>query len=41
MVHLGALPGSPRFAGDLDGVIAAAVGDARTLIDAGFDAVLV
>ena len=30
MVHLAPLPGSPRFAGDLDAVIDAAVADART-----------
>src|SRR3990170_1848173 len=38
MVHLGPLPGSPRYGGDID---AAASTDARTLIQAGFDAVLV
>jgi membrane complex biogenesis BtpA family protein len=41
MVHLGPLPGSPGFAGDLDALTAAAVGDASTLADAGFDAVCV
>ncbi len=41
MVHLGPLPGSPRFGGDLDAIVNAAVDDARTLMDAGFDAVLV
>lgn len=41
MVHVGPLPGAPRFAGDLDAVLAAAVADARTLAAAGFDAVLV
>ncbi len=41
MVHLGPLPGAPRFGGGLDGVVAAAVQDARTLAGAGFDAVLV
>jgi membrane complex biogenesis BtpA family protein len=41
MVHLGALPGAPRFTGDLDAVLAAAVVDARTLAEAGFDALLV
>jgi membrane complex biogenesis BtpA family protein len=41
MVHLGPLPGAPRFAGDLDAVLAAAVADADTLAAAGFDAVLV
>ncbi len=41
MVHLGALPGSPGFGGDLPGVIDAAVADAVALAEAGFDAVLV
>ena len=41
MVHLGPLPGSPRFDGDLDGVLSAALLDAHRLADAGFDAVLV
>jgi len=41
MVHLGPLPGSPRYGGDIDGIVAAASTDARTLIQAGFDAVLV
>jgi membrane complex biogenesis BtpA family protein len=41
MVHLGPLPGAPRFAGNFDEVVTAAVADARTLVDAGFDAVLV
>lgn len=41
MVHLGPLPGSPRFEGDLDALIAAAVSDARVLEAAGFDALLV
>lgn len=41
MVHLGPLPGAPRFSGDLDAVLAAAVTDARALVEAGFDAVLV
>jgi membrane complex biogenesis BtpA family protein len=39
MVHLGPLPGSPRFDGDLDGVVAAAVADARLLEEADFDAI--
>jgi membrane complex biogenesis BtpA family protein len=39
MVHLGPLPGSPRFSGDFDAVIAAAVDDALRLDDAGFDAI--
>lgn len=41
MVHLHALPGSPTFGGDLDDVIAKAVADAKTLADAGVDALLV
>ena len=41
MVHLGPLPGAPRYRGDLDAVITAAVADARTLIDAGFDGLMV
>jgi membrane complex biogenesis BtpA family protein len=41
MVHLGPLPGSPRNGGDIAEVVTAAVADAHTLIDAGFDAVLV
>lgn len=40
MVHLGPLPGSPRFAGDLDSVIEAAVADARTISAAGFDGIM-
>lgn len=41
MVHLGPLPGAPRFLGDLDAVIEAACEDARRLAAAGFDALLV
>jgi hypothetical protein len=41
MVHLGALPGAPRFAGDFEAVLAAAVADARILAAAGFDALMV
>ncbi len=41
MVHLGPLPGSPGFTGDLDAVIAAAVSDAEILTEAGFDAVMI
>jgi membrane complex biogenesis BtpA family protein len=40
MVHLGPLPGSPRFDGDIDGVIDRAVADAAALRDAGFAAVM-
>lgn len=41
MVHLGPLPGSPGFAGDLDTVVAAAVSDAAALESAGFEALMV
>jgi hypothetical protein len=41
MVHLGPLPGAPRFKGDLDTVLAAAVRDAEVLALSGFDALLV
>ena len=41
MVHLGPLPGSPRYDGDLDPVVAAALLDAHRLADSGFDAILV
>ena len=41
MVHLEPLPGASRFEGDLEEVIRAAVRDATTLADAGFDAVMV
>jgi hypothetical protein len=41
MIHLRALPGAPGFAGDLDGVVAAAVRDATTLETAGFDGLMV
>ena len=41
MVHLGPLPGSPRFEGKLDPIVAAALLDGRRLADAGFDALLV
>jgi membrane complex biogenesis BtpA family protein len=36
MIHLAPLPGSPRFDGDLDGVLSAALIDAHRLADAGF-----
>ena len=39
MVHLRALPGAPRFDGSLDGVIAAAVADARALASGGCDGI--
>jgi len=41
MVHLGPLPGSPAFDGSMDGLVGAAVDDATTLADAGFDALLI
>jgi uncharacterized protein len=41
MVHLIPLPGSPRWAGSMRDVIAAALADARALIDGGVDALLV
>ncbi len=41
MVHLQPLPGSPRFAGDLDEVEAKAVQDARILVAGGVDAIMV
>ena len=41
MVHLAPLPGSPDSRLSLTGVIEAACRDARTLTDAGFDAILV
>ncbi len=36
MVHLGPLPGSPRFSGGFDAVVARAVSDAEVLAAAGF-----
>lgn len=41
MVHLPPLPGSPGYAGDLSGLIAAAVGDARALADGGIDGIMI
>lgn len=41
MVHLGPLPGAPRFTGDFDKVLEQAVEDALILGEAGFDALLV
>ncbi len=41
MVHLLPLPGSPRFSGDMRGVVEGAVADARTLMEAGFPALMV
>jgi len=41
MVHLRALPGSPRWDGDMGGVVRAALDDARALADGGADALVV
>ncbi|ASJ02128.1 hypothetical protein A3L09_02010 [Thermococcus profundus] len=41
MVHLKPLPGSYLYDGDFDSVIEAALRDARTLEEAGFDAIMV
>lgn len=41
MIHLHPLPGSPRFAGSMRDVITAAMNDARTLVGAGFPALMV
>lgn len=41
MVHLGSLPGSPGFDGDLDSIIEAATADAESLAEAGFDGIMV
>jgi membrane complex biogenesis BtpA family protein len=41
MVHLHALPGSPRYAGSLQQVIDAALDDARALADGGIDAIMI
>ena len=41
MVHLRALPGSPRWAGSMQAVVQAALEDARALADGGVDALLV
>src|SRR5262249_28104448 len=41
MVHLLALPGSPRWAGSMGAVIDAALGDARAMAEGGVDALLV
>ena len=41
MVHLGPLPGSPAFSGDMDAILRNAVADATVLADAGFDAILI
>ncbi len=41
VVHLGPLPGSPRFGGKLGPVLDAAARDAKRLHEAGFDAILI
>jgi uncharacterized protein len=41
MVHLAALPGTPRWAGRMDAVVRAALDDARALAEGGVDALLV
>ena len=41
MVHLPPLPGSPRWEGAMERVIAAALADARALVEGGMDALLV
>jgi membrane complex biogenesis BtpA family protein len=41
MVHVAPLPGSPRWDGSIDRVVAAAVADARALIEGGMDALLI
>ncbi len=41
MIHLGPLPGAPRFGGDLGAVVEAAAADARALAEGGADALLV
>ena len=41
MVHLGPLPGAPRFGGSLQTVIDRALADAFTLAETGFDALIV
>ncbi|MGI9665565.1 MAG: BtpA/SgcQ family protein [Acidimicrobiia bacterium] len=41
MVHLGPLPGSPGFSGDLDAILTAAIADAEAIAGAGFDGVMI
>lgn len=41
MIHLPPLPGSPRFAGDLEAILERVAGEARSLDLAGFDGVMV
>ena len=41
MVHLGPLPGSPRYTAPFESTLERAIADATTLADAGFDAVMI
>jgi uncharacterized protein len=41
MIHLGPLPGSPRFSGSMDSVLGPALDDAARLSEAGFPALMV
>lgn len=41
MVHLGPLPGAPRYGGDLDAVIRAALRDAEALVAGGADGLMI
>jgi len=41
VIHLPALPGSPRYGGDLAAIAKSAARDARALADAGFEAVVI
>lgn len=41
MIHLGSLPGSPGFDGDLDSIVEAATTDAAILTEAGFDGLMI
>jgi len=41
MIHLEPLPGSPRWGGDMDTVLAAALADAQALVEGGLQAVMI
>ena len=41
MIHVGALPGTPRHERSLESLLAAAAADAELLLDSGFDALIV
>jgi hypothetical protein len=41
MVHVAPLPGSPRWDGSMDRVVAAALADGRALVEGGMDALLI